>query len=77
MKTTQCDRILSYINEQGSITQLEALKELGCFRLASRINDLKRKGYNIRKNMITVKNRYDEPVKVARYALEEAENATY
>lgn len=77
MKTTQCDRILSYINEQGSITQLEALKELGCFRLASRINDLKRKGYNIRKDMITVKNRYDEPVKVARYKLEEAENATY
>lgn len=77
MKTTQCDRILSYINEQGSITQLEALKELGCFRLASRINDLKRKGYNIRKDMITVKNRYDEPVKVARYALAEVENATY
>lgn len=70
MKTTQCDRVLNYINEFGSITQLEALKELGCFRLASRINDLKRKGYNIRKDMITVKNRYDEPVQIARYRLE-------
>lgn len=70
MKATQCDRVLNYINEFGSITQLEALKELGCFRLASRINDLKRKGYNIRKDMITVKNRYDEPVQIARYRLE-------
>ena len=70
MKATQCDRVLNYINEFGSITQLEALKELGCFRLASRINDLKRKGYNIQKDMITVKNRYDEPVQIARYRLE-------
>ena len=74
---TQCEKIVDYINEFGSITQLEALKEIGCFRLASRINDLKRKGYNIRKDMITVKNRYDEPVKVARYKLAEVENATY
>lgn len=70
MKSSQCERIIQYINECGSITQMEALKELGCFRLASRINDLKRKGYNIRRDMITVKNRYNEPVQIARYKIE-------
>ena len=54
----------------GTITQLEALRDLGCFRLASRINDLKNKGYKIRREMITVKNRYGEDVQIARYRLE-------
>lgn len=45
MKKTQCERILEYITEFGSITTLEAFKDLGCTRLASRICDLKRKGY--------------------------------
>lgn len=33
----------------GSITALEALREFGCYRLASRISDLKREGLNITK----------------------------
>ena len=41
---TQNERILRHLNEQGSITQLEAMKEYGIMRLASRISDLKRKG---------------------------------
>ena len=75
MKTSQCDRIIAYINEFGSITQLEALRDLGCFRLASRINDLKRQGYPVRREMITVTNRYNEPVSIARYSLAEVRNA--
>ena len=75
MKTTQCERIIEYMNEFGGITQLEALKELGCFRLASRINDIKRKGYNVRTERITLKNRWKEPVRIARYSLVEEENA--
>lgn len=70
MRISQCDRIVNYINEFGSITQLEALRDLGCFRLASRITDLKRKGYNVHREMITVKNRYGEPVQIARYRIE-------
>ena len=58
------------MSEFGSITQLEALRDLGCFRLASRINELKNKGYSIRREMITVKNRYGEDVKIARYRFE-------
>lgn len=67
---TQCEKIVEYMNEFGSITQLEAYTDISCFRLASRISDLKRKGYNIRTEMITVKNRFEEPVKIARYSFE-------
>lgn len=70
MTTSQCDRIVDYMRQFGTITQLEALRDLGCFRLASRINDLKNKGYKIRREMITVKNRYGEDVQIARYRLE-------
>lgn len=64
---TQCERILQYIDENGSITQLDALREFGCMRLASRISDLKKAGYPIRGKMETSKNRYGESVSYSRY----------
>lgn len=45
--TTQCARILSYMQEGKSITGMDALHLFGCFRLPARIADLKKKGYNI------------------------------
>ena len=57
-KPTQNQRVLDYIKEFGSITQLEALRDLGVMRLASRISDLRRQGYNIVSERETVKNRY-------------------
>ena len=68
---TQNERILDYIAENGSITQLEALQELGVMRLASRISDLKRKGYNIISKTETVKNRYGKSVSYAKYSFVE------
>ena len=44
MKTTQADRIISYINEFGSITPLEAFRDLGITRLAARVFEMKRDG---------------------------------
>lgn len=35
------------LTEGGSITPLEALRDYGCYRLASRISDLRREGMNI------------------------------
>ena len=69
MGKTQCERILSYIEENGSITQLDALREFGCMRLASRISDLKRQGIPVRRTMETSKNRYGEPISYARYTI--------
>lgn len=67
---TQNDRILDYIAKFGSITQLEALQDLGIMRLASRISDLKSMGYPIISEMETVKNRFGEKCSIKRYRLE-------
>jgi hypothetical protein len=44
---TQCQMILEWMKSGKSISGLEALNHLKCFRLASRINDLKNQGYEI------------------------------
>jgi hypothetical protein len=64
---TQCEKILQYIEEKGSITPLDALREFGCMRLASRMCDLKKMGYVVIKEIETTKNRNGEPVHYARY----------
>lgn len=48
----QCSMILEHLREHGSITPLEALNQYGIMRLASRINDLKKHGADIRKENI-------------------------
>jgi len=68
-KLSQCERILKYIEEKGSITQLDALREFGCMRLASRISDLKRQGVPVKRTMETAKNRYGEQISYARYSV--------
>ena len=68
-KPTQNERIIDYINEFGSITQFEALRDLGVMRLASRISDLKRLGYPITSTVEAVKNRFGENCHVKRYSL--------
>ena len=73
MKTTQCERILRHLMVYGYITQSEAIAEYGCMRLASRINDLKRQGYNISAERGKGKNRFGEPVSFAVYHLVEEE----
>lgn len=55
---TQCEMIMDYMRTHGSITQGEAMRELGCARLAARIADLERKGNNILHETLTVVNRY-------------------
>ena len=68
-KATQAERVLEYIEKFGSITQYEALQDLGVMRLASRISDLKKLGYPIEGEIVTVKNRFDEDCYVKRYSL--------
>lgn len=72
-KQTQIHRVLEYIKENGSITQYDALNELGCMRLASRISDLRRSGIAIDSSTEKVKNRFGETCYVKRYRLRESE----
>ena len=59
---TQTEKIIEYIQENGSITPLDALKEIGCMRLASRMCDIKKMGYAVNKKMETATNRNGERV---------------
>ena len=72
-RPTQNERILTYMSEFGSITQLEALRDLGVMRLASRISDMRKQGYHIISSIEAVKNRYGETCHIKRYALKEKE----
>jgi len=68
-KPTQAQRVLDYIDEFGSITQYEALKDLGIMRLASRVSELNKRGHNITGRMVAVKNRFGETCHVKRYSM--------
>lgn len=68
-KVTQAERVLDYISKYGSITQLQALQDLGVMRLASRISDLKKQGYPITSEVETVKNRFNEKCYIKRYSM--------
>ena len=65
----QQERVLNYMQNFGSISSLEAFKDLGVTRLSAVIFCLKQKGYAIGSQTEKCKNRYGEPVHFARYRL--------
>lgn len=69
-KITQCVEILEYMKKYGSITPKDAEK-FSCMRLASRISDLKRRGYRITSELETGKNKAGKRTRYARYRLEQ------
>lgn len=71
---SQEQKIIDYMNRFNGITQLEALRDLSCMRLASRISNLRKRGYDIKVETITVRNRFGEDCHVARYSLKEGVN---
>ncbi len=71
MRVTQCQRILDYMDQFGSISTLEAFQDLGVARLASRIHDLKSMGYNIISETKSSKNRFGEKTYFKEYRLAE------
>lgn len=69
-RLSQCDKILRHLEDYGSITSLEAMSEYGIMRLASRVSDLKKKGFPISREMVKGKNRYGEETCFAKYTME-------
>ena len=70
-KVTLQDRVLQYLQEAGSITSLDAIREFGATRLSAIIFNLKKDGYIIRTESETSKNRWGDKVTYARYFLED------
>lgn len=51
----QHQKILQYLKEQGSISPYDAFLKLGISKLATRISELRRDGYDIKKTLIVYK----------------------
>lgn len=68
-RPTQAQRVLDYIEKRGSITQYEALNDLGIMRLASRISELNKHGQHITGHMVAVKNRFGETCYIKQYSM--------
>ena len=66
---TQKERILKYLNDFGSITPLEAMRDLGVMRLSARIMELNRNGWKIVRDTEVSKNRYGQTTRYARYRM--------
>ena len=71
MKPSQCQQILDYMRRFGSINPLQALYDIGCFRLAPRIFDLKKKGYLIISKRVNYITRLGEAKHFNEYILKE------
>lgn len=66
---SQAETILGHLREYGSITAIEAVRDYGIMRLASRIADLRKAGVPVQTEMVQGKNRHGEKVNFARYRL--------
>ena len=66
-KVRQTEMVLQYLEQFGTITPVDAMREFGIMRLASRISDLKRAGFDIRSRMKQSVNRFGRPVHYAEY----------
>ena len=64
---TQCERILDYIDQHGSITRAEAMSECGIANFTARISDLRQQGVKLDVETVTQKKRYGESVRFALY----------
>lgn len=67
VRKSQTERIADYINKFGSISNLEAVNDLGVMRLASRISEMKKADFKIDSETVTTKNRYGEDIHFKRY----------
>ena len=65
---TQCERIIKYINDFGSITSFEAYTDLGITQLGARLHELQKRGRSFKRKQEKGKNRYGEPVHYTRYS---------
>ena len=68
---TQKQMVLGDLKKfKKGITSLRAFEKFGITRLSAVIFDLRDDGYDIKTDMIAVKNRYGDTCHVARYTLE-------
>ena len=70
MKLTQYDRVLDHLQRNGKLSQKQAIRLFGAYRLSDIIYRMRRDGYNISTNYKSGKNRFGDNVSWAEYKLE-------
>ena len=65
---TQTQRIDRYIRDFGSITNRDAMNDLGIQCFTARISEMRKEGYSFVETWEHSKNRYGEPVSYKRYS---------
>jgi len=70
----QCKRILNHLETNGKVTPLEALADLGVYRLSSVIFRLRKLGYDIKTVQTKSYNKFKERVQFATYVLKKENN---
>jgi hypothetical protein len=63
---SQNKQILAHLQRGDALTPIEALTKYGCFRLASRIHELRTDGHDI----MTIKEKTPSGKYIARYSLQ-------
>lgn len=71
---TQCERIIEYLKMFGSISPLEAFRDLGITKLATRISEMRKTGMEFEQEYLKGKNRFGEDVYFMRYYLPKKED---
>ena len=66
---TDCELILAYLQDHGSITDDEAKETYGIKRLSARIHDLRKKGHCIQTDVIPCDTRRGKVSSYAKYRL--------
>lgn len=76
---SQKSMVLDYMEEFGSITPIDAFRDLGITRLSAIVFNLNEEGHDIDKVIETGKNRFGNRTRYARYSFgkgEDNENQT-
>lgn len=68
-RPTQAQRIIEYMDQNGSITRLDSSCKLFIFELSSRIISLERKGWVFDKSWITKENKFGEQKRFKVYRI--------
>lgn len=71
---SQKKMVLDYITEFGSITPLDAFRDLGITRLSAIVFRLREEGHDIDKAIEIGKNRFGNRTRYARYSFGKGEN---
>ena len=70
---TQEKAVLQHLLTKGSLTQAQAVRLYGCYRLSAKILEFRKQGYNIETQYKTGKTRYGTCTTYANYILHKQE----